>query len=67
MVASPTEVLATAKLEHGYAVLLRQRGVIGLCFLSAPPEAYSNLWNCEIVPVEVAKRLVELAELADAG
>lgn len=67
MVVAPIEVIATAKLSHGYAVLLRQKGVLGLCCLSTPPESISPHWNYEIVPVEVAKRLVELAELADAG
>lgn len=66
MVAPQTEVIATVKLSRGYAALVRQNGIMGLCLAHSMPDERNLLHsNFDLVPVEIAKRLVELAELAD--
>jgi len=71
MVADTTEVIATVKMSRGYAALVRQNGIMGLCLLhSLPDERIILSFSFDLVPVDIAKRLVELAELAepaDAG
>ena len=59
------EILATVKLSRGYAALVRQNGITGLCLVHSMPDLHMLQSPFDLVPVDIAKSLAKLAELKD--